>query len=153
MVAKSVNWWTGNFWWNVQTWNPNNNSVPYSMWIDSKKIDFSKIMVARYSWNKNIELAITIDADDNVRKNDTTTEILTNDTCKVVYNDWILDSEISWNHCQMFKRWWYITDTDKYYFRDVDWDDYWLLNNAFNTSTYDNVRWAFHWKQWMIFVR
>jgi len=37
------------------------------------------------------------------------------------HDDWILNSEKSWDHCHMFRRWWYITDTDKYYFRDVTW--------------------------------
>ena len=43
-------------------------------------------MVARYKNKANIELAITIEVDDDVRKRDESNSISTNNSCKVVYD-------------------------------------------------------------------
>jgi len=154
LVWRSVEWWSWNFWWLVTNWSPNNDSVPYSMWPWVKDIEFSEILVSRYSVWKNIELATRLTVDNSVLKNDSTGAFLTQEK-KIVYDEGILDSEKLWDHTSMFTYWWNIQSLDSFWFRRTDWipSPFGLKSSHIDTFQYNETYWAFDNKQWMVFIR
>jgi len=173
LVWRSVDWFTSlpNFGWIYSTWNPRDDSNPYSLWQESVNINFSEIMYATYEDGKDISFADKIFVDDNFFKSNYDQQSVDPESadhtvvingCEVIYKPddstcstyWSLDDPVQ-PTC---------TPCDNYRY-DVDrWGKFsynWYILPW--RSDYENwlragwiYVWSGHpysWKQWMIFVR
>lgn len=145
LIARSVPWINTNFWWLTQTWSISDDSIPYSMWGNSKKLNFSDIAYVRYSDGKVEWAGWKIEGvDDTILK--TEQVWLVNDgTCAKI--GWTPDLT---NEC--YRVWWDIWNSNMYEFW---WNashpsDIWLRSYEFFSNRWGNT---IDGLQFMIFVR
>lgn len=154
LVARSEEDASGTIWWGVSAGSATDDTDYYSLWSSVTDIDFTEIMVGRYSINKRIDYAITFSANSDDLDITSNSTFATSD-CELVISHWLTSAEQSWNHCNRFSYWWDANNTTNYY--SSSW---WgtsassgLLEDGFNLTWYSSTYWAWHGKQGMVFVR
>lgn len=156
MIARNVVGGTGDFWWLVQRWSPQDDSQPYSFGTGVFDINFKESLLTRYSSGKTPVLQLSSSMDSNELKNYTIDPNQAVTTIrKVVYTGWLPSWEQSWNHPQMMYRWWLVAYTWGYLFRDMVpiSTSYWVFPWAIRSVLYNSTYGAFENTQGMIFVR
>jgi len=54
------------FWWMVEWGSLDNEVIPYSLWSESKNLNFSEIMLASYTTGKTIDYALSVEISDTL---------------------------------------------------------------------------------------
>ena len=146
MIARSVedyNWSDTSFWWLVSRGSINNDTNPYSLWEDVKKIIFQEFMMSTYDKWKILSLParkILINRQ----------ALLDNTTNSEPIVAWCTSSETV--SCKEWNFYWgniENTSNQKYFFGKQDFFHYGLWYKVIQSEWSD----SYNWSQWMLFIR
>jgi len=154
LVGRSESGSSWNIWWGTTAGAANVDTAHYSMWSRVTGIDFSEIMVSRYSIGKIIDYAVKFTASSDDLDTGSSSTFATS-ACELVMDRGLTTAEKAYTgHCRMLAYWWDADETDQFFFRDSGsaWS-YGLLNWDMEMAWYNDTYGAFDEKQWMVFVR
>ena len=153
LIGRSESGSSGTIGWGVSAWSVTDDTAHYSLWSRTEDMDFSEIMVGRYSIAKRIDYAVSFDVNDT-DLDTTSSSTFATSNCELLIDTWLTTAEKAWNHCNHFQYWGSSNSTNMFFFRHVATaTTLWLLNNAFSTVSYGSTYGAWHGEQWMVFVR
>jgi len=154
LVGRSESGSSGSIWWGTSAWAVNIDTAHYSMWSRVTGIDFTEIMVGRYSINKIIDYAVKFTASSDDLDTSSSTTVATAD-CESVMDRGLTTAEKAWSHCTPFTYWWDANNTTNFFFRNSGTASatWWVLPWSLSASSYGSSYWAWHGKQWMVFIR
>lgn len=153
LVARSATGATGNIGWGVTAGTAGKDSTHYSLGARTEDIHFSEIMSARYLKKKNIDYAVKFTVSDT-DLDITSSSTFATSNCEVVNDSWLTVDEKTWDHCLMYNYWGEFDETDKVMFTHTPASlSTGLHEGQFFLASYSSTSWAWHGRQWMIFIK